>query len=80
MRNISEAKRRLAANISTNIMVVCVNVGIHIWLTSYLIINLGVKVYGIIPLVLSFVEAFKIFTMSTSNTVSRFVTIHLDTC
>ena len=73
-----EAKRRLLANISTNIMVVLVSVMIGIWLTPYLIRHLGVSVYGMIPLVSSFTTYFSLFTMSISNAVSRFVAIHLD--
>jgi membrane protein EpsK len=54
-----------------------VNALVHIWLTPYLIRNLGLKVYGIIPLVVSFIAYFNLFTMSISNAVTRFVSIHL---
>ena len=72
-----EAKRRLLVNIGTNVLAVFVNAVIHIGLTPYLIRNLGLKAYGIIPLVVSFVAYFNLFTMSVSNAVTRFVAIHL---
>jgi len=78
MRNISEAKRRLAANISTNVLVVVISAIIGFWITSYLIRNLGVEVYGMIPLVISFIAYFNLFTMSISNAVSRYIAIHLN--
>lgn len=73
----NEAKKRLMVNIGTNMLAVLANTGIHIWLTPYLMQHLGLKVYGMIPLVVSFIAYFNLFTMSISNAVSRFVAIHL---
>lgn len=72
----NEAKRRLLVNIGTNILAVFVNAVIHIWLTPYLIRNFGLKIFGMIPLVVSFVAYFNLFTMSIVNAVTRFVAIH----
>lgn len=73
-----EAKRHLVANVSTNILSVGVNILLGIWLTPYLIRNLGIEVYGMIPLVVSFIQYFHIFTLSISGAVSRFVCIYLN--
>ncbi|MCK9267433.1 MAG: hypothetical protein M0P14_01810 [Alkaliphilus sp.] len=62
----------------SNVLVIFVNVGINIWLTRYFIDKLGVEVYGMIPMAMSFISYFNVFTMSISNAVSRFVTIHLN--
>lgn len=77
MQGIKEAKKRLISNVGTNLLLVFVNSVIAIWLTPYLIRNLGVEVYGLIPLALSFTTFFAVFSNSIANAVSRFVMIHL---
>lgn len=77
MHRIEEAKKRLIANVSSNILLVFVNSVIAIWLTPYLIRNLGIEVYGIIPLTLSFTIFFAVFSNAIANAVNRFVMIHL---
>jgi len=77
MKNsIPEAKKRLITNIGSNVMVVIVGTGIGIWQTPYLIRHLGLEVYGMIPLVISFVAYFNLVTASITNAVTRFVAIH----
>ena len=71
----SEAKRYLASNVLTNFLAVFVGAAINIWLTPYLIRKLGLEVYGMIPLVISFVAYLNLFTMSISSSVSRYVAI-----
>lgn len=78
MSSLKEAKRRLVANIGTNILGVGVSLLIGIWMTPYLIRNLTIEVYGMVPLVISFIQYFNILTMSISGAVSRFVSIHLN--
>lgn len=72
---IGEAKKRLLANVGTNVILLIVNVAIGVGLTPYFIKHLGIEVYGMIPLVISFIAYFNLFTMSISSTVSRFVAI-----
>lgn len=73
-----EAKKRLLVNVGTNMMAVFVGALINLWITPYLIRNLGLEVYGMIPLVISFIACFNLFTMSIVNAVSRYVSIHLN--
>lgn len=75
--SIQEAKKRVISNVITNFLDIFVSGLVGIWLTPYLIHNLTVEVYGMIALSLSIVGYFRIFTVSISNTVSRFVAIHL---
>lgn len=73
-----EAKRRLMVNIASNVMFVAVNTGVGIWQTPYLIKHFGVAVYGMIPLVVSFIAYFNLFTSAIANATSRYVAICLD--
>jgi membrane protein EpsK len=73
----NEAKKRIVQNVSTNVLAVLISGIVGIWLIPYLIRHLGVEVYGMIPLVVSFTTYFNLFTMSISNTLRRFITIHL---
>jgi membrane protein EpsK len=75
--SIPEAKKRLIANIGTNILAVIVGVAIGIWQTPYLIRHFGIEVYGMIPLVISFIAYFNLLTTSITNAVTRFVAVHL---
>jgi membrane protein EpsK len=77
MQAESEAKKRLLVNVFTNILVVFVNAAISIWLIPYLIKHLGLGLYGMIALVISFIAYFDLFTRSIANSVTRFVAIHL---
>jgi len=76
--SIDEAKKRLLVNVGTNNLVVFVGAVIGIWQTPYLIRHLGENVYGMIPFVTSFIAYLNLVTMSIVNTVSRYVSIHLD--
>jgi membrane protein EpsK len=70
-----EAKKRLLVNIGTNILVVVVSALVGIWLTPYLIQNLGLELYGIIPLFLMISRYSELFTLTIRGTVSRFVAL-----
>ena len=59
-------------------MVVVVGAAISVWLTPYFIKTLGIAGYGMIPLVVSFIAYFNLFTSAISNAVSRFVAICLN--
>ncbi|MFH1897588.1 MAG: oligosaccharide flippase family protein [Candidatus Desantisbacteria bacterium] len=53
------------------------NLGIGIWLVPYLIVHLGVTVYGIVPLAISITAYIGLITISLNSSVSRFLTIEL---
>jgi len=77
MQGKSEAKRRLLANVSTNIIALLVSVLVGLWLTPYLIRNLGIEAYGMVPLVVQVVNYFAIFSVVLRDVMGRFVGIHL---
>jgi len=70
-----EAKRRLVSNVGSSALLVIVNSAVVIWQTPYLIKHLGLEVYGLIPLVISFIAYINLFTTSLSSSVSRYVAI-----
>jgi len=72
-----EAKKRLLVNIGTNILVVVVNALVGIWLTPYLIRNLELELYSIIPLFLMISHYSELFTLTIRGTVSRFVALSI---
>ena len=76
--SLNEAKAHLLANIGSNIVAVFVNALIAVWLTSYLVHRLGVEVYGVISLVVSFIAYFELCTRSITSTVSRYVAVSLN--
>jgi membrane protein EpsK len=78
MTSIGVAKKRLLANVGTNIFAMALNALIAIWLTRYLIRQLGLALYGLIPLSFAVVSYIGLLTFAISGTISRFVGIHLD--
>lgn len=71
-----EAKKRLVSNVVSSALAVIVNSVVAIWQTPYLIRHLGVEVYGMIPLVTSFIAYMNLFTTALSSAVSRYVAIY----
>lgn len=76
--SIHIAKSNLLFNICSNIALILVSSLISILLTPYFIKQLGVSVFGMIPLVVSFISYVKIFTNSIAESVNRFVCIKLE--
>jgi len=74
----NEAKRRLLANVSSNIAAMAITVLIGFWLTRYLIQQLKVAAYGMIPLVTQIVAYFDLFSKAIRDAVGRFVAIHFN--
>ncbi|MHB9070735.1 MAG: oligosaccharide flippase family protein [Sedimentisphaerales bacterium] len=72
---MGEARKRLGLNVATNFILIFVNFAVGVWMTPYLIKHLGVAVYGIVPLTMSFIAYVQIFTGSISSAVSRYVAI-----
>ena len=77
MNDVLNAKNRLILNISANIIAVFVNAVITIWLTRYLILKLGVSIYGMIPLAVTVASYFGLLTQSISGAIGRFVAIYV---
>jgi O-antigen/teichoic acid export membrane protein len=78
MESLQEAKKNLLINVATNVLSVLLIALIGIWLTAYLIRILGVAVYGIVPLIISIVAYFDLFTVIITSTLGRFVSLNLD--
>ena len=78
MKSIQEAKRRLLANVGTNILNIGIGALVTLWLTRYLITHLGLAVYGMVPLAVTVVSYSGLATLAISGTVSRFTSIHLN--
>jgi membrane protein EpsK len=74
----TEAKRRLLANVSTNIIEIVLSSLIGFWLTRYFILRLGVAAYGMIPLVAQIAAYFDLFSRSARDAVGRFVVIYFN--
>jgi len=75
---MKESKKYLLRNVITNFLVIIVQGVINLWMTPYLIKHLGLGVYGMIPLVISFIAYFNIITSSITNSVSRYVIIYVN--
>ena len=76
MSTNSIGKQRLIINLFSNFSYVALNSLVIVLITPYLVNKLGVGVYGLIPLVVSFVAYFNIFTMSIASSLNRYVTLH----
>ena len=80
MRGIQQSRDpqgQFLANLLTNLAVFGSNILIWLWFIPYLIHNLGVASYGIIPLASSITAYLTIATLSLNGAVSRFLTIDL---
>lgn len=64
-------------NIFANLGYFFVNLGIGVWLVPYLINNLGIAVYGLVPLAVSISSYLGLVTVPFNMSVSRFLTIDL---
>ena len=69
-------KDRIAVNVFSNITFVIINSLFILFLTPYLIRKLGIELYGLIPLAISFIAYFNLLTMSVANSVNRYVTLN----
>ncbi len=70
--------RRFALNVGSNLFMLGLNMLVGIWFTKYLIQNLGVALYGIIPLALSVTNYMNVVNSSLNSSVGRFLTIDLN--
>jgi O-antigen/teichoic acid export membrane protein len=74
---VAEAYRRLPVNILSNAAWLGVNLLVGFWYTPYMIKNLGVAVYGLIPLASSITNYLALVTDGYASAVSRFLQIDL---
>lgn len=70
-------RKQFPVNLFSNLIYFLINLIIGIWLPPYLIKNLGVAVYGLIPLAIAVNEYIGISTMAFNSAVARFLTIDL---
>ena len=68
---------RMPLNLITNFVSIFVTTIIGLWLTPYLIKNLGVAVYGILPLFLSLLKYFNLLSSALTTAVARFLTLSI---
>ncbi|MCA9948174.1 MAG: oligosaccharide flippase family protein [Anaerolineales bacterium] len=72
------APRRFAVNVGSNLLMLGLTMLSGIWFTQYLIENLGVALYGIVPLALSVTNYMNVINSSLNSSVGRFLTIDLN--
>jgi membrane protein EpsK len=73
----NESKKRLVVNVVSNIAAVIAGALYGIWVTPYLIKNLGVEVYGMVPLIINIMAYLGIITTAITSSISRFVAISM---
>jgi len=74
---IDTSARRFRANVLANLAYFVFNAGLQLWFTRYLIDNLGVATYGLVPLATNMTNYMAILTVALSGSVGRFLTIDL---
>jgi O-antigen/teichoic acid export membrane protein len=74
----AHARKGFLLNVVSNIANMVFQTVVALWLTPYLIANLGVAVYGMLPLVTSVTAYVQVFTVSFNEAVSRFLMIDLN--
>ena len=74
---LGEARYRLPLNMLSNLTWFVLNIIVGLWYTPYLISNLGVAVYGLIPLASSLTNYLSLITDGFNSAVSRFLQIEL---
>ena len=74
---IDTSRGRFKRNVLANLIYFVFNAGIQLWFVRYLIANLGVATYGLVPLATNITNYMAIITVSLSGSVGRFLTIDL---
>lgn len=72
------ADKRLAINLVANMISFGVNFGISLFLTPYIVKNVGSEAYGFIPLANNFITYVSIFTAALNSMASRFISIEIN--
>ena len=73
----AEARHQFPLNMISNITWFVLNIIVGLWYTPYLIANLGVAVYGLVPLASSLTNYLSLLTDGFNSAVSRFLQIEL---
>ena len=73
----SSSHRQVAINVASSVGSLAVTVLVGLWYTPYMIRNLGVAVYGLVPLASSITNYLSIVTTSVCTTVARYITVDL---
>jgi len=77
--NQQKTKRgRFIINLGSNIGTLIFNLLIALWFTPYLIRNLGVASYGLIPLITQMASYLSIITLALNSAAGRWITIALE--
>jgi membrane protein EpsK len=74
---IDTSRGRFKRNVLANLIYFVFHAGIQIWFVRYLIDNLGVATYGLVPLATNITGYMAIITVALSGSVGRFLTIDL---
>ncbi|NLN89376.1 MAG: lipopolysaccharide biosynthesis protein [candidate division WS1 bacterium] len=74
---IDTSRGRFKRNVLANLAYFVFNAGIQLWFVRYLIDNLGVATYGLVPLATNITGYMAIVTVALSGSVGRFLTIDL---
>ncbi len=74
---IDTSRGRFKRNVLANLIYFVFNAGIQLWFVRYLIDNLGVATYGLVPLATNITNYMAIITVALSGSVGRFLTIDL---
>lgn len=75
--NYTKNQKQFGINISSNIIAYAVNLLIGLWLTPYLISNLGVENYGLYPLANSITSYMSLITLALNGAVGRYLAIEI---
>lgn len=75
--NYTKNQKQFGINISSNIIAYAINLLIGLWLTPYLISNLGVENYGLYPLANSITSYMSLITLALNGAVGRYLAIEI---
>ena len=73
----SSSHRRFAVNVAANLGSLVITVFVGLWYTPFMIRNLGVAVYGLVPLASSITNYLTVVTGAVCTMVARYITTDL---
>lgn len=71
------SKQQVVRNTASNLIVLAVSSVVMLWFTPYLIRQLGLAVYGLVPLALSLSTYMGILTVGVQSAVGRYLTLEV---
>jgi membrane protein EpsK len=72
------ARRRFVFNVASNIAYIALSTAIMLWYTPFLILNLGIAAYGMVPLANSLVNFVTILADGLNVAINRYLVIDLN--